>query len=152
MKISDQDRRLLREVQSDATLSLAALSERLSMAQSTLWRKLNDLDASGVVKCRVALLDPAKLDLKLCVLAMVTLEDHSEEAVAGFTAMVSTHPEILECHKVSGAADYFLKIRASDVEAYETFQTRYLLRSTWVRSVQSSFVLKEVKATTELPI
>lgn len=152
MKISDQDRRLLREIQSNATLSLAALSERLAMAQSTLWRKLNDLDASGVIQRRVAILDPAKLDLKLCVLAMVTLEDHSEEAVAGFTALVSTHPEILECHKVSGASDYFLKIRATDVEAYEAFQTRHLLRSPWVRSVQSSFVLKEVKATTELPL
>ena len=152
MSLSDQDRRLLGEIQSDATLSLAALSERLSMAQSTLWRKLNDLDASGVIQRRVAILDPAKLDLKLCVLAMVTLEDHSEEAVAGFTNLVSNHPEILECHKVSGASDYFLKIRAADVEAYEAFQTRYLLRSAWVRSVQSSFVLKEVKATTELPL
>ncbi|MGI9389727.1 MAG: Lrp/AsnC family transcriptional regulator [Boseongicola sp.] len=152
MSLSDQDRRLLGEIQSDATQSLAALSERLSMAQSTLWRKLNDLDKSGVIQRRVAILDPAKLDLKLCVLAMVTLEDHSEEAVAGFTALVSDHPEILECHKVSGASDYFLKIRAADVEAYEAFQTRYLLRSEWVRSVQSSFVLKEVKATTELPL
>jgi len=152
MEISDQDRRLLGEIQTDATLSLAALSERLSMAQSTLWRKLNDLNAAGVIKRRVAILDPDKLGLKLCVLAMVTLEDHSEEAVAGFTGLVSTHPEILECHKVSGASDYFLKIRAADVEAYEAFQTRYLLRSAWVRSVQSSFVLKEVKATTEQPL
>ena len=152
MKLSDRDKAILREIQRDATASLAVLSERLSMAQSTLWRKLNDLESTGVVTGRVALLDPAKVGAKLCVLALVRLEDHSEEAVAGFTRLVSLHSEILECFKVSGAADYILKIRTADVEAYEAFQTRHLLRSPWVRSVQSSFVLREVKATTELPL
>ena len=90
--------------------------------------------------------------MKLCVLAQVTLEDHSEEAVQDFSRLVEAHPEILECMKVAGVADYVLKIRAADVEAYEEFQSRFLLRSKWVRSVQSSFVLKEVKATTALPI
>ncbi len=122
------------------------------MAQSTVWRRVNELEKSGVIRKRVALLDPSKVDARLCVLAQVTLEDHSEEAIADFTRLVSLAPEILECHKVSGVADYVLKIRASDVEAYEDFQTRHLLRSRWVRSVQSSFVLKEVKATTEVPV
>ena len=152
MKLTDQDIRILRDIQSDADQSLSALAERLGMAQSTLWRRMNDLDAAGVIVRRVAILDPAKVGAKLCVLAQITLEDHSEEMLEGFTRMVATHPEILECHKVSGVADYILKVRVADVEAYEEFQTRYLLRSPWVRAVQSSFVLKEVKATTELPL
>ena len=152
MKLNDQDRRILRALQRDASQSLATLAEATNTAQSTLWRRLNDLEASGVLTARVALVDPAKVGAKLCVLAMVTLEDHSEEAVDAFTRLVATHPEIQECHKVSGLADYMLKIRAADVEAYEAFQTRFLLRSPWVRSVQSSFVLKEVKATTEVPL
>ncbi|QMU58026.1 MAG: winged helix-turn-helix transcriptional regulator [Boseongicola sp.] len=152
MKISTQDRAILREIQRDATHSLSALADKLSMAQSTLWRKMNDLEAAGVIRGRVTLVDPAKVDVKLCVFANVTLEDHSEEAVDAFARLVGTHSEILECHKISGASDYVLKIRAADVEAYENFQTRFLLRSPWVRSVQSSFVLKEVKATTELPL
>ena len=122
------------------------------MAQSTLWRRMNDLEKAGVIRGRVALVDPAMVGVKLCVLAQVTLEDHSEEAVQDFARLVEAHPEILECMKVSGVADYVLKIRAADVEAYEEFQSRFLLRSKWVRSVQSSFVLKEVKATTALPI
>jgi len=152
VKISDQDRAILREIQRDAAQSLATLAESTGMAQSTLWRRLNDLESAGVIRRRVALLDPAKVGAKLCVLAQITLEDHSEEMLAGFTRMVETHPEILECHKVSGAADYILKVRVADVEAYEDFQTRYLLRSPWVRSVLSSFVLREVKSTTELPL
>ncbi|MEM9427178.1 MAG: Lrp/AsnC family transcriptional regulator [Pseudomonadota bacterium] len=152
MKISSSDRRLLAELQRDASLSLAALSERVGLAQSTVWRRVNDLEGAGVIRRRVAVLDPAKVGAKLCILAQVTLEDHSEEAVLAFARLVETHPEIQECHKVSGTADYFLKIRAADVEAYETFQTRFLLRNPYVRSVQSSFVLKEVKASTEVPL
>ncbi|MEM7719144.1 MAG: Lrp/AsnC family transcriptional regulator [Pseudomonadota bacterium] len=152
MKISDVDRRILREIQRDTSPALAVLADRLGIAQSTLWRRVNDLEASGVIARRVAVLDPGKVDAKLCILAQITLEDHSEEAVEAFARLVALHPEIQECHKVSGMADYVLKIRAADVDAYESFQTRHLLRSPYVRSVQSSFVLKEVKSTTELPL
>ncbi|MEM8804312.1 MAG: Lrp/AsnC family transcriptional regulator, partial [Pseudomonadota bacterium] len=113
MKISDQDRKILRALQRDASQPLAKLAEVTDTAQSTLWRRINDLEASGVLKGRFALVDPAKVGAKLCVLAMVTLEDHSEEAVEDFTRLVATHPEIQECHKVSGLADYMLKIRAA---------------------------------------
>jgi len=142
----------LRELQRDASLSLAALSDRLGMAQSTIWRRVNELEATGAILRRIAVLDPSKVGTKLCIMAHVHLSDHSEEAVEGFTRLVQLHPQIQECHKVSGGADYILKIRAADVEAYEEFQTKFLLRSPYVRSVQSSFVLKEVKATTELPL
>ena len=152
MKISSQDRLILREIQRDADLSLAALSERLGMAQSTLWRRMNDLAAEGVIRRRVAILDPVQVGAGLCVLAQITLEGHAEEMIAGFSRLVELRPEILECHKISGQADYILKVRVADVAAYEDFQTRHLLRSPFVRSVQSSFVLKEVKATTELPL
>ena len=152
MEISSQDRLILREIQRDADQSLATLSERLGMAQSTLWRRMNDLASSGVITRRVAILDPVKVGAGLCVLAQITLEGHSEEMIAGFSRLVELRPEILECHKISGLADYILKVRVADVAEYEAFQTRHLLRSPFVRSVQSSFVLKEVKATTELPL
>jgi len=100
----------------------------------------------------VTLLDPGKLDLKLCVIAHVTLEDHHEEAVASFASVVLERPEIMECYALSGAFDYMLKIRASDVESYEAFMTRYLMRNPHVRTVVSSFVLRELKFSTELPI
>ena len=152
MEISIQDKKLLGALQRDADQSLAKLADQLGMAQSTLWRRLNDLSATGVVVRKVALLDPVKVGAGLCVMAQITLEDHSEDTVNGFSNMVGHQREILECHKISGGADYILKVRVADVAAYEEFQTRHLLRSPFVRSVQSSFVLKEVKATTELPL
>jgi DNA-binding Lrp family transcriptional regulator len=122
------------------------------MSQSSAWRKIQELEASGVIRKRVTLLDPGKLDLKLCVVAHVTLDDHHEEAVASFASVVLERPEIMECYALSGAFDYMLKIRTRDVESYEAFMTRYLMRNPHVRTVVSSFVLRELKYSTELPI
>lgn len=152
MEISDQETRILREIQLNASLSLADLSARTGIAQSTLWRKVQELEGAGVIRARVAILDPAKVGAKLCVLAQVSLSDHSEASVAGFTALVRRLPEVLECHSVSGQADYMLKVRVSDVEAYEAFMSHNLLRSPYVRTLVSSFVLKEIKSTTALPL
>ena len=152
MEFSHQELRLLRELQSDAALSLAELSVRTGIPQSTLWRKLNDLEGAGVIRGRVALLDPAKVGAKLCVLAQISLKEHSEATVSGFSALVRRLPEVMECHSISGQADYLLKVRCRDVEAYEAFMSVHLLRSGFVREIHSSFALKEVKATTALPL
>jgi Lrp/AsnC family transcriptional regulator len=149
---SNAERRLLQLVQADASLSLAELAERSGMSQSSAWRKIQELESSGVIRKRVTLLDPKKLDLKLCAIAHVTLEDHHEEAVASFATVVRDRPEIMECYALSGTFDYMLKIRATDVESYEAFMTRYLMRNPHVRTVVSSFVLRELKFSTELPI
>lgn len=145
-------RRLLRLIQADSGQSLSELADRAGMSQSSTWRRLQELEADGVIRKRVALLDPSKLDLKLCIIAHVTLEDHHDEAIASFSAVVRDRPEIMECYALSGTFDYMLKIRANDVDSYDTFMTRYLMRNPHVRTVVSSFVLRELKSTTELPI
>lgn len=152
MKFSDQEKALLREIQQDSAASLSTLADRVGMAQSTLWRKLQEFDAAGIVTARVALLDPAKVGAKLCVFATVSLQDHSEASLAAFSRLVDRHPEILECHAITGTADYMLKIHTADVESYEHFMTHALLRSDVVQAVHSSFSLKALKRTTSLPV
>ena len=152
MKLSEPEVRLLREIQRDAGMSLAELATRCGMAQSTVWRKLQDFDNAGLIRARVALLDPAKVGCKLTVMASITLQDHAEDTVSGFARLIEGQPFIVECFATSGAADYMMKIRVQDVEAYERFMTHTLLRSAYVREVHSSFVLKELKSTTEIPI
>ena len=152
MKFSDAENRLLQEIQRDSGQSLARLADRCGMAQSTVWRKLQELEAVGVIRGRVALLDPGKVGCQLTVLASITLADHAEETVNGFASLIRGRAEIVECLATAGSADYQLKVRVRDVEAYESFMTHTLLRSKYVRGVQSSFVLKELKSTTELPL
>ena len=145
-------KKLLRLIQADSGQALAEIADKSGMSQSSAWRRLQELETDGVIRKRVALLDPAKLDLKLCIIAHVTLEDHHEEAIESFAALIRERPEIMECYALSGTFDYMLKIRASDVASYEAFMTRYLMRNPHVRNVVSSFVLRELKNTTELPI
>lgn len=152
MKISDQDRDLLRQLQRDVTLGLAQLAELVGMAQSTVWRRLQEFERSGLIKKRVALLDPALAGANLAVLASIQLKDHNDAAIRSFSSLVARHPEIMECHAVSGQFDYMLKLRVRDVEHYEQFMTHNLLRNDVVQSVHSSFVLKEIKSSTEVPL
>lgn len=152
MDLSHQERALLREIQRDASLSVTELAERSGMAQSTAWRRLQDFEARGVIRGRVVLLDPDKIDAGFCVFANVTLADHSEQAIARFDSLVKNHAEIQECHKLTGSADYILKIRTRDVVAYEDFMTHNLLRNPSVGAVASSVSLKQLKSTTELPL
>lgn len=152
MKFSDQERALLAALQADAGASLAELAGRAGMASSTVWRKVQEFENLGLLRSRVALLDPAKADVRLCVFATVRLADHAEATIAGFAAIIRGHPEIMEAHALSGTADYILKIRCRDVETYEHFMTHTLLRSSLVKSVVSAFSLKELKYTTALPL
>ncbi|WP_342076908.1 Lrp/AsnC family transcriptional regulator [Yoonia sp. SS1-5] len=152
MKFSDQERALLQVLQADAALSLADVAAQSGMATSTVWRKVQEFEKLGLIRGRVALLDPAKADARLCVFATVRLADHAEASINGFATVIRAYPQIMEAHAISGTADYILKIRCKDVEAYEGFMTHTLLRSPLVKSVVSSFSLKELKYTTALPL
>ncbi|UOA25597.1 Lrp/AsnC family transcriptional regulator [Pseudosulfitobacter sp. DSM 107133] len=152
MNYSNTEKALLRELQRDCSQSLAQIADRCGMAQSTVWRKVQEFDASGAILRRVALLSPSHAGCKLTVLATIILRDHAEATVSGFAALIAGHPEVVECLATSGTADYQMKVRVADVEAYEHFMTNTLLRSPYVREVHSSFVLKELKSTTELPL
>lgn len=152
MKFSDQERRILRALQRDASASMAELAEAVGIGASTVWRRVQELQKSGVIRGRVAVLDPRKAGLDLCVFAQVALVDHSEAAIDELTAIVRRHPEIMEAHSLSGADDYILKIRCKDVASYEAFLTENLLRSKVVRSITSTFSLRQLKETTELPL
>ena len=146
------ERKLLQLVQADSSLSLAELAERAGMSQSSAWRKIQDLESGGVIRKRVTLLDPRKLDLKLCVIAHVTLEDHHEEAVASFASVVLERPEIMECHSMSGEWDYLMRIVVADVADYERFLSHELLNHPNVATSTSHFALSRVKYTTAVPI
>ena len=122
------------------------------MATSTVWRKVQDFEASGLIRGRVALLDPVKAGAGLCAFATVRLSDHSENAINAFARLVRTQPNIMEAHAISGTADYILKIRCADMAEYEAFLTSNLLRRTEVKSVVTSFSLKQLKETLAVPL
>jgi Lrp/AsnC family transcriptional regulator len=152
MTLTEADRRLLREIQRDATASLKDLAERLAMSQSTVWRRIQEFEAAGLIAGRVTLLDPARLGLGVCVFVHANLRDHSTESRDGFERFIAGQSEVLECFSVTGPHDYVLIIRTRDVAAYEDFLMHRLLAHPKVASAQSDFALRQLKYTTSLPI
>lgn len=128
------------------------VAARAGMSLSPCWRRIKRLREAGVIRAEIALLDAKSLGLAVHAIAAVRLSRHTEENVAAFERAVHDAPEVLECQAMSGEQDYMLRIVVPDIEAYQTFLMRTLLHLPFVGAVNSSFVLKEVKHTTALPI
>jgi Lrp/AsnC family transcriptional regulator len=146
------DRTILALLQSDASLSTADIASRAGASQSSVWRRIERLEASGVIKKRVALLDRKKLGLDMMVYAHVKLQAHGQRTLPQFEEAVRRFPEVVECHTLLGETDYLLRVITRDAESYEDFFRKRLTQVASVQFTNSSMVLSEVKSTTELPL
>lgn len=146
------DLKLLRILQRDAMLPIAELAERIGLSHTPCWRRVRRLEEAGVIRKRVAILDPASVDLPVSVFANVTMASHQKAALTSFERAVEKEAEIVDCYSVTGTSDYLLRISVPDVAAYERYLKEHLVHLPNVDQVHSSFALREVKHTTELPI
>src|ERR1700748_1988635 len=145
-------RRIAAALQRDGRQSAQQLDDNVGLSATPVWRRVKELEASGVIRGYVALLDREKLGLSICVLAHVTLVRHSEGAVEQFEAMARSSPEIMECHSTTGEGDYLIKVVARDMKAYDRFLQEKVFRTPGVSNVKSSVVLREVQYEKELPV
>jgi len=145
-------RMILEALQADSRLSNQALAEKVGLSATPVWRRIKELEDSGVIHRYVALADREKLGLSICVLANVSLVRHSEGAVEQFEQLVQTSPQIIECQAITGEADYVVKVVAPDMKAYDQFLQSKVFKVAGVASVRSNVVLREVKYETALPI
>jgi Lrp/AsnC family transcriptional regulator len=146
------DLRILALLQEEAALSASEVAERLGLTPSTCWRRISRLEATEVIRKRVALLDREKLGLAVTVFSHVKLAGHGRDALLRFEQAVRTHPEILECYTLMGETDFLLRIACRDIKAYEAFFLDHLSRFPGVQSVNSSIALAVIKETTALPL
>jgi len=152
ISLDAQDIAVLRHLQKDGLATLDALASATAMSSASVWRRIRSLEDAGVIAGRVALVDPARAGLALCVFADVSLKDHSPEQRRDFETFVQNAPEIMECHATSGGRDYLLKVRVADMSEYEAFLMERLLAHPSVASANSGFALRDVKYTTALPL
>ncbi len=145
------DRKILRLLQQDASLSAAEISERAGISQTPVWRRIRKLEESGVIKRRVTLLDEETIGLGLTGFVLIRTSDHSDEWLAAFSRAVADIPEIIEVHRTSGDVNYVLKVVAPDVKGYDAIYKR-LIRQVVMNDVSASFSMEKLKATTELPL
>ncbi|MBU6439337.1 MAG: Lrp/AsnC family transcriptional regulator [Betaproteobacteria bacterium] len=145
-------RRILEELQRDSRQTVQQLADKVGLSSTPCWRRVKELEASGVVRGYTALVDRAKVGLNLLVVAEINLSRHSESIVEDFERSVLAVPQIVRCLSTTGQADYLLTIAQPDIESYERFQHQVLFRLPGVTHVRSSIVLKEIKAEVRLPL
>lgn len=152
IELDEADRRLLRLLQRDARRSTQELAEGAGMSASPAWRRVKRLEEAGVIIGHVALLDQRILGLRASAYIQVTLTEHTAATVARFDSFVQGQERVLECARITGNADYLIRVVAKDAEDLEDFLMHALLATGIVRATTTSFVLRQIKATTELPL
>ncbi|MGO4917015.1 Lrp/AsnC family transcriptional regulator [Pseudogemmobacter sp. W21_MBD1_M6] len=149
--IDPLDRKILGELQRNADTALEVLGERVGLSRNAVWRRVKAMEARGLIRARVALLDPVQLGLGLSVFILIRTARHDPEWLAAFAAATRDMPEILGAYRMTGDLDYLIRARVSDVADYDALYQR-LIRRVEMKDVSASFVMEEIKETTQLPL
>src|SRR6186713_3551072 len=141
------EKRILTLLQQDASLSTAAIAEKVGLSASPCWRRIDRLEREGFIKRKVALVDRKKIGLNAQIFAQIKLNAHGRANLDEFTAAIRAFPEVLECYVLMGSVDFLIRIVATDIEAYERFFFDRLSQLPGVQEVNSTVALSEIKAT-----
>ncbi|HWV52145.1 Lrp/AsnC family transcriptional regulator [Pseudorhodoplanes sp.] len=145
------DRKILLTLQEDASLSVAEIGQRVGLSSTPCWKRIQRLEAEGVIQKRVAIVDQDKVGLGISVFVSVETDDHSEGWLSRFASAVSAMPEVMEFYRMAGDVDYMLRVVVQDMQAYDTFYKK-LIASSPLKNVTSRFAMEKIKSTTSLPI
>lgn len=148
----ETDLQILRLLQLDASLTNKEVAARLHKSVATVHERIRRLQEQGYIRKIVALLDNKKLDRGLIAFSHVLLTDHTRETLEQFEHAVTRFPEVMECFQMTGTVDFILRIATTDMQAYRDFYRNKLATLPNISTVQSFFVLSEVKSETALPI
>ena len=146
------DRRILSALQEDARIANVELARRVGLSPAPCLRRVRALEDAGVIRRYVTLLAPAAVGLPVNVFVRVSLERKIESDLDAFETAIVSRPEVAECYLMTGDADYLLRVVVRDLAAYERFLMDHLTRIPGVRSIESSFALKQVAYRTALPL
>jgi Lrp/AsnC family transcriptional regulator len=149
--LDEYDLQILRLVQRDATLPLAEIATAVRLSTTPCWRRIQKLEAAGLIRRRVALLDRAALNAGVTVFVAIRTNQHNAAWLARFAKAVVDFPEVVDCYRMSGEIDYLLRLALPDIAAYDAFYKRLIARVD-LSDVTSMFAMEEIKSTTELPL
>ena len=149
--LDETDILILRELQDDGHLTIKELSQRVHLSVSPVYERVRRLEREGFIKRYVAVLDPEKLDCGFLAFCYLKMKQHSHENAVQIMERVQNIPEIAECYNISGDFDFLLKIYVRNMKQYQEFVMRILGDTPAIGSLNSSFVLGEVKNSHRLP-
>ena len=149
--MDDVDRKILAILQEDASVSVGEIANQVGLSQTPCWRRIQRLEENGVIRRRVALLDPDAIGLGLTIFVEIESGDHSKEWLDRFADTVVVMPEVMEVHRMAGDVDYLLRVAAANMAEFDLFY-RKLIALLPLKNVTSRFAMELVKGTTAFPI
>lgn len=149
--MDETDRQILACLQTDATMPVAEIARRVGLSSTPCWRRIQKLEEAKIIRGRVALLDPKKMNVGVTVFVFVRTSRHSLEWLEAFAKAVDEMPEVVEFYRMSGDVDYLLRVVVPDIDAYDRFYRRLISRIE-LSDVSSSFAMEQIKSTTALPL
>lgn len=152
MDLDRTDRMLLHLLQQDSSISLNELAESVNLTTTPCWKRLKKLEDCGVIKKRVALLNPEAIGLCFTAFVMLKTSNHSHEWYETFVEVVSDYPEVMEFYRMAGEYDYMLKVLAKDMRHFDAFYKKLVNSVEGLSDVTSTFAMEPLKYTTEVPL
>ena len=149
--MDDIDRSLLEILQQNATLSIAQMAERVGLSPTPCWKRIQKLEAAGVITRRVAIVDPDRVGVGLSVLVSIEAGEHTPEWLERFAVGVGAMPEVMEAYRMAGDVDYMLRVAVADMAEYDAFYKR-LIAIAPMKNVTSRFAMERLKHTTAYPL
>ncbi len=145
------DKQIVQLLQADASTSVRDIADTVGLTATPCWRRIQNLERSGVISGRVALVDPLAVNLSLTALVLIRTNEHNADWTARFLETVERFDEVIEAYRTSGELDYMLKVVVPDMAAFDQFYLR-LIEYIDLYDVRSTFVMEEMKRTTALPL
>ena len=145
------DRKILAVMQEDASLSVAEIGSRVGLSSTPCWKRIQRLEADGVIQKRVALIDPVKIGFGITVFVSVETGDHSQDWLGRFAETVRGMPEVMEFYRMAGDVDYMLRVVVADMASYDVFYKK-LISAVPLKNVTSRFAMEKIKSVTALPV
>ena len=145
------DRKILVLLQQDASLSVAEIGNRVGLSSTPCWKRIQRLEAEGVIQRRVALVDQDKVGLGITVFVSIETGDHSNDWLSRFADTVGAMPEVMEFYRMAGDVDYMLRVVVPDIQGYDSFYKK-LIAAVPLKNVTSRFAMEKIKSVTALPV
>lgn len=151
VRLDEMDRKILVELQRDASQSLDEIARKVASSKTPVWNRIRRMRETGVIRAQTVIADPEALGLEACFFVLVRTSEHEPEWQRRFLEVVRRRPEVLEAHRLAGEVDYILKVRVANARAYDAFY-QALIAEVKIFNVTSLLSMEEIKATTALPL
>ena len=150
-RIDDLDRKILAELQADASQSLDEIARKVGSSKTPVWNRIRRMKETGVITRQTAILDAEALGLEACFFVLIRTSEHEADWQRKFLDVLRRRPEVLEAHRLAGDIDYILKVRVKNARAYDSFY-QALISEVKIYNVTALLSMEEIKATTILPL